>query len=127
MNNSTWQVFRGSRGGNTRMRIIERLRQQNLNAYQLKVAINLDYSTIRHSLRVLKKNHILTTTGEGYGTTYQLTPEFEHNIHEYDARIIQGYTEKKCEDTKIKNVPTHIEREVYILDASSLANTEIHF
>jgi DNA-binding transcriptional ArsR family regulator len=39
----------------------------------------MDYRTIRHHLKVLEKNRIITTAGEGYGTTYFLSPVLEEN------------------------------------------------
>ena len=39
----------------------------------------MDYRTIRHHLKVLEKNRMITTAGEGYGTTYFLSPALEEN------------------------------------------------
>jgi DNA-binding transcriptional ArsR family regulator len=39
----------------------------------------MDYRTIRHHLRVLEKNRIITAMGEGYGVTYFLSPAMEEN------------------------------------------------
>jgi len=39
----------------------------------------MDYRTIRHYPKVLEKNKIITTAGEGYGTTYFLSPSMEKN------------------------------------------------
>jgi DNA-binding transcriptional ArsR family regulator len=39
----------------------------------------MDYRTIRHHIEVLEKNKIITSAGEGYGTTYFLSPAMEEN------------------------------------------------
>jgi len=39
----------------------------------------MDYRTIRHHLEVLEKNKIITSMGEGYGTTYFLSQMMEEN------------------------------------------------
>lgn len=71
-----WYVFAGSRGGNTRMCIVEHLLEKSQNARQLSLDLGVDYSTITHSLRVLEKNSIVYAPEKGYGAKYVLTPEF---------------------------------------------------
>lgn len=89
-----WYVFLGSRGGETRMRIVDLVRKHPRNAHQLKKEMDVDYSTIRHSLRVLEKNRIVMTMGEAYGAVYRLTPEFESIIADYDM-LLDAQKEKK--------------------------------
>jgi DNA-binding transcriptional ArsR family regulator len=72
-------LIAGTRGGPTRARIIEILKETPQNANQLATALKMDYRTIRHHLKVLEKNRIVTTAGEGYGTTYFLSPVLEEN------------------------------------------------
>jgi DNA-binding transcriptional ArsR family regulator len=72
-------LIAGTRGGPTRARIIETLKETPQNANQLATVLKLDYRTIRHHLKVLEKNRIITTAGEGYGTTYFLSPVLEEN------------------------------------------------
>jgi DNA-binding transcriptional ArsR family regulator len=72
-------LIAGTRGGPTRARIIEILKETPQNANQLATALKMDYRTIRHHLKVLEKNRIVTTVGEGYGTTYFLSPVLEEN------------------------------------------------
>lgn len=73
-----WLVA-GTRGGLTRAKIIMALKEIPLNANQLAGHLKMDYRTIRHHLRVLEKNRIIVSTGEGYGTTYFLSPVIEEN------------------------------------------------
>jgi predicted ArsR family transcriptional regulator len=59
--------------------IIAALKEIPRNANQLAQDLQLDYKTIRHHLDVLSKNGIVSSTGEGYGTTYFLTQELSEN------------------------------------------------
>jgi DNA-binding transcriptional ArsR family regulator len=44
----------------------------------------MDYRTIRHHLGVLEKNKIITSAGDGYGTTYFLSPAMEENYAQFE-------------------------------------------
>ena len=72
-------LIAGTRGGVTRAKIIEVLRETPQNANQLATQLKMDYRTIRHHLQVLEKNKLVTTVGEGYGITYFLSTAMEDN------------------------------------------------
>jgi DNA-binding transcriptional ArsR family regulator len=72
-------LIAGTRGGPTRARMIKALKESPQNANQLANLLGMDYRTIRHHLEVLEKNKLITTAGEGYGTTYFLSPPLEDN------------------------------------------------
>jgi DNA-binding transcriptional ArsR family regulator len=72
-------LIAGTRGGMTRARIIQTLNENPQNANQLANKLGMDYRTIRHHLEVLLKNRLITSAGEGYGTTYFLSPAMEEN------------------------------------------------
>jgi len=72
-------LIAGTRGGLTRAKIIKALKETPQNANQLARLLKMDYRTIRHHLEVLEKNKIITSVGEGYGTTYFLSPAMEEN------------------------------------------------
>ena len=72
-------LIAGTRGGATRARIIETLKETPQNANQLSNLLGMDYRTIRHHLGVLEKNRIIISAGEGYGTTYFLSQVMEEN------------------------------------------------
>jgi DNA-binding transcriptional ArsR family regulator len=72
-------LIAGTRGGVTRARIIQTLKETPQNANQLATKLGMDYRTIRHHLEVLEKNRIITSAGEGYGITYFLSPAMEEN------------------------------------------------
>jgi DNA-binding transcriptional ArsR family regulator len=72
-------LIAGTRGGLTRAKIIETLKEKPQNANQLANLLGMDYRTIRHHLEVLQKNRIIISEGEGYGKTYFLSPAMEEN------------------------------------------------
>ncbi|MGD0027332.1 MAG: winged helix-turn-helix domain-containing protein [Candidatus Bathyarchaeia archaeon] len=72
-------LIAGTRGGVSRAKIIQALKETPQNANQLATLLGMDYRTIRHHLGVLEKNRIVTSAGEGYGTTYFLSPVMEEN------------------------------------------------
>jgi DNA-binding transcriptional ArsR family regulator len=77
-------LIAGTRGGATRARIIATLKETPQNANQLATQLGMDYRTIRHHLRVLEKNRIITAMGEGYGVTYFLSPAMEENYEVFE-------------------------------------------
>ena len=72
-------LIAGTRGGATRAKMIEILKDTPQNANQLANLLGMDYRTIRHHIEVLEKNRIITSAGEGYGKTYFLSPAMEKN------------------------------------------------
>ena len=72
-------LIAGTRGGITRAKMIEALRERPQNANQLANLLEMDYRTIRHHLEVLEKNRLIVSAGDRYGTTYFLTLELEEN------------------------------------------------
>ena len=72
-------LIAGTRGGPTRAKIIEALKETPLNANQLATLLKMDYKTMRHHLVVLEKNKIITSVGDRYGATYFLTQTIEDN------------------------------------------------
>ncbi len=72
-------LIAGTRGGPTRAKIIEVLKENPQNANQLATSLKMDYKTMRHHLEVLEKNKIITSVGDRYGATYFLTQTMEEN------------------------------------------------
>lgn len=72
-------LIAGTRGGVTRAKIIKALKETPQNANQLANLLKMDYRTIRHHLKALQKNRIITSAGDRYGTTYFLSPQMEEN------------------------------------------------
>ncbi|MEM2099422.1 MAG: winged helix-turn-helix domain-containing protein [Candidatus Bathyarchaeia archaeon] len=86
-------LIAGTRGGATRAKIIEILKETPQNANQLATKLNMDYRTIRHHLEVLEKNRIITTVGKGYGMTYFLSTIMEENYNVFEE-ILKGMWKK---------------------------------
>jgi DNA-binding transcriptional ArsR family regulator len=74
-----WWLIAGTKGGQTRAKIIAALSERPSNANQLSEELGFDYKTIRHHLDVLLDNKIITAEGERYGAVYFLTEEMEDN------------------------------------------------
>lgn len=84
-----WWLFGSSIGATTRVRVLLAIREQPRNAQQLAEALGLDYTTVRHHLRVLGKNGITTTAGERYGQVYFLSPATESHWQIFE-RIVES-------------------------------------
>jgi DNA-binding transcriptional ArsR family regulator len=80
-------LIAGTRGGASRAKIIGALKETPQNANQLATQLGMDYRTIRHHLKVLEKNKVITTAGEGYGTTYFLSPVLEENYGVFEEIV----------------------------------------
>ena len=72
-------LIAGTRGGPTRAKMIEALKETPQNANQLATNLKMDYKTMRHHLEVLEKNKIITSVGDRYGATYFLSQVMEDN------------------------------------------------
>lgn len=73
MEDILWYLFASSRGGQTRVEIVEELHQRPRNANELADRLGYDYTTIRHHLDVLQDNNVLRSAGSGYGDIYLFT------------------------------------------------------
>jgi DNA-binding transcriptional ArsR family regulator len=90
-------LIAGTRGGVTRAKIIETLSENPQNANQLANTLEMDYRTIRHHLKILKKNRIITSAGNGYGITYFLSPEMEENYGLFEEIMNKIWKKQKRE------------------------------
>lgn len=84
-----WWLLAGSSGGLNRGRIINQLRKRPMNANELSDALDLDYKTVRHHLKVLRKNNLVTTMGSGYGTMYFPSELLEDNVDVFEKIWVQ--------------------------------------
>ena len=80
-------LIAGTRGGPTRAKIIEALKESPQNANQLATMLKMDYKTMRHHLDVLEKNRMLTSVGEHYGATYFLSQMLEDNYAVFEEIV----------------------------------------
>jgi len=93
-------LIAGTRGGVTRAKILETLRENPQNANQLANSLEMDYRTIRHHLKILQKNRIITSAGNGYGTTYFLSPEMEENYGIFEEIMNKLWKKQKRKEKK---------------------------
>lgn len=76
-----WSIIGATRGGPNRARVLNLLMTESLNSHQIAKKLNLDHKTIRHHLKILTKNSLITKSSEeSYGATYILTPIMQQNI-----------------------------------------------
>ena len=81
MKNLLWYLIAGTKGGETRGKIIELLNKNPSNANKIAEILKLDYKTIRHHLEVLEKNNIITAINKGkYGAVYFLSEIMNANF-----------------------------------------------
>ncbi len=93
-------LIAGTRGGVTRAQIIRALKDAPQNANQLANLLEMDYRTIRHHLKVLEKNRIITSAGDRYGLTYFLSPEMEENYALFEEILNKFWKKEKREENK---------------------------
>lgn len=75
-----WYLFAGSRGGDTRLKIMIRLIERPYNRNQLAKTMGLDYKAIQHHFDVLEKNNLITKQGEEYGIMYFVSTYLEAKL-----------------------------------------------
>ena len=82
MKNILWYLIAGTKGGETRGKIIELLNKNPCNANKIAKMLNLDYKTVRHHINVLEKNNITTAVNKGnYGAVYFLSEIMKANFN----------------------------------------------
>jgi DNA-binding transcriptional ArsR family regulator len=72
-----WWLVGSSLGAATRVRLLRAIRERPRNALQLAEALGVDYTTVRHHLRVLSRNGLVSAAGERYGQVYFPSPSLE--------------------------------------------------
>jgi PAS domain S-box-containing protein len=58
-------LIQGTRGGKARALILKHLSDKSYNANELATALNMDYKTVRHHLKILIKNGIVGKSNDG--------------------------------------------------------------
>ena len=66
------------------------LRVAPRNAQQLARELGVDYTTVRHHLRVLTENRLVESSGPHYGQVYSIAPLVEGRWSEVE-RILAGH------------------------------------
>ena len=90
-----WYLLGGTRGGESRTKIIRVLKERPCNLNQLATRLGVQYRLVQHHIGVLKRNSLVTASGEHYGMTYFLHPwlESHYTIFEEVARKLNFATE----------------------------------
>ena len=73
-------LIAGTRGGPTRAKILEALKDKPQNANQLATLLKHGLQNNAASLEVLEKNRLITSVGDRYGATYFLSQVMEDNF-----------------------------------------------
>jgi len=79
-----WWLFSSSAGAKTRTSVMRALRDRPQNAQQLAVGLGLDYTTVRHHLRILVENRLVESSGEHYGQVYSIASIVEARWNEIE-------------------------------------------
>lgn len=70
----------GTKGGYTRIRIIQLLLRRPYNANQIAKELKMDYKTVQHHLRVMLENNIVTSSKNKYGAVYFASQLLKGNL-----------------------------------------------
>jgi DNA-binding transcriptional ArsR family regulator len=93
-------LFKGTRGGTNRGRIIEALREEPMNTNQLRIALGLDYRTVRHHIEVLEDNDLITSAGNRYGKMYFVSQRLEESMEDFEEVWSQMKDSQDEEETR---------------------------
>lgn len=96
-----WWLLAATKGGLTRGRILEKLAENPMNANELAKELGLDYKTVRHHLKVLEKNSLITSMGEGYGKMYFISELLEQNM-KFFHEIWEKIGKNKINERRLK-------------------------
>ncbi len=90
-----WYVFFATRGGITRIRIVEKIKERPYNINQLSKELKLDYKTVMHHIKVLEDNKIIVAEEKKYGTIY-----FPSHMFEQGEELFKEIKEKVLNNMK---------------------------
>ena len=85
MKNLLWYLIAGTKGGESRGKIINLLNKNPSNANKIAEILDLDYKTVRHHLQVLEKNNVITSVNKGnYGAVYFLSEIMKASLNVFN-------------------------------------------
>ncbi len=82
-----WWLFGSSAGARTRGRVLAALKDEPRNAQQIARELGVDYTTVRHHLRVLSENRLIESSGARYGQVYSVAPHIEARWAEFESIV----------------------------------------
>ena len=97
-----WWLFAGSTGAMNRLEILEAIKEQPRNAQQLTQKVQVDYTTVRHHLKVLEQNRLIVAEGEKYGRVYFLSTVMEDKWSKLEE-ILKRTEKSKNQSAEKKN------------------------
>ncbi len=101
-----WLLFVGSRGSDTRIRIMSGLRKRPSNRNQLATELGIEYKAIQHHIKVLEGNNLVKKIGNHYGMIYYVSALFENSEAVFDEIVdrLQSINQHDLLHTKRKIV-----------------------
>ena len=72
-------MLNASRGGPTRIRILQVISEKPMNLRKLAMEVKLDYKTVQSHIDLLSENGVIYTPKKGYGQVFFISPEWEEN------------------------------------------------
>ena len=84
-------LLQGTKGGPTRINLLNILEKKPMNLRQLSLASGLDYKTVEHHVRLLTENSVLDISGDGYGKIYFISDSVS-SLKEF-REMLQGGTD----------------------------------
>ncbi len=82
-----WVLFVGSRGSDTRIRIMSGLRKRPKNRNQLATELGMDYKVVQHHIKILEENNLVKKIGDQYGLIYCVSALFENSEDVFDEIV----------------------------------------
>ena len=82
-----WFLFVGSRGSDSRIRIMSVLRKRPGNTNQLSRELGMDYKGIQHHIKILEENNLVKKIGNQYGLIYCVSALFENSEAVFDEIV----------------------------------------
>ena len=85
MESLLWWLFKWSKGGFNRVMIMDLLKKEPYNAYNISEILELNYKTVRHHLKLLEElNIIATPVNNKYGAVYFLTEDMKEHLELFE-------------------------------------------
>jgi len=84
-----WFLFVGSKGSDSRIRIMSVLRKRPRNTNQLSTELGMDYKCIKHHIKILKENNLVKQVSKKYACTCLISVFFEANESVFDEIVIK--------------------------------------
>jgi len=79
-----WFLLGGTRGGLSRARIIDMIRERPWNVNQIANQLGLQYKAVQHHVKVLLRSSLVVPSGDKYGTVYSLSPWMSGHMEIFD-------------------------------------------